>query len=158
MKRLLRIDSERVPDISRDRTPGSACLPFGAPVHDYNARMAKSTAAFDMVREIGRVLPGVEESTHFGQPALKIRGIMFACLASHRSAEPGSLVVLVGFPRRQELIDEAPDVYYLTEHYVGHPSVLVRLDKIQQDALRGLLLGALQFVRVRQTKRRSARD
>src|SRR5258707_830951 len=100
--------------------------------------MAKREPNFDIVRKIGRSFPGVEESTCFGQPALKISGRMFTCVASHRSAEPGSLVVLVDFPRRQELLAEAPDVYYVTDHYVDHPSVLVRLEKIQPDALRGL--------------------
>jgi hypothetical protein len=118
--------------------------------------MLKRGADFDIVRSIGRTMPGVKESTYFGQPALKIGGSMFACVASHRSAEPGSLVVLVDFSRRQELIDEAPDVYYLTDHYIGYPSVLVRLDKIQEDALRGLLSGALQFVQSKD-KRTGAR-
>jgi len=115
--------------------------------------MAKRKADFDIVRKIGRAFPGVEESTCFGQPALKINGRMFTCVASHRSAEPGSLVVLVDFPRRQELLAEAPDVYYVTDHYVEYPSVLVRLEKIQPDALRGLLAGALQFVQTARSKR-----
>jgi hypothetical protein len=61
--------------------------------------MAK--ADFDIVRKIGRGFPGVEESTCFRKPALKVGGKMFACMASHRSAEPGSLVVRVDFPRRE---------------------------------------------------------
>jgi len=103
-------------------------------------------ASFDTVREIGRSFPGVEESTYFGQPALKVKGEMFACMASHRSAEPGSLVVRMDFARRDELVAAEPEVYYLTDHYVGYESVLVRLDKVGADALRGLLAGALQFV------------
>lgn len=115
--------------------------------------MVKRTVNFDIVRRIGQAFPGVEESTCFGQPALKIGGRMFTCVASHRSAEPGSLVVRVSFPRRQELLAEAPDVYYLTDHYVGYPSVLVRLEKIQMHALRGLLAGALQLVQTERSKR-----
>jgi hypothetical protein len=115
--------------------------------------MAKSDGDFDMVRKIGRSFPSVEESTCFGQPALKISGRMFACMASHRSAEPGSLVVLVDFLRREELLAEAPDVYYVTDHYVDHPSVLVRLAKVQPDILRGLLAGALQFLQAQRRKR-----
>jgi hypothetical protein len=79
---------------------------------------------------------------------------MFACMASHRSAEPGSLVVLVDFPRREELLAEAPDIYYVTDHYLGYPSVLARLAKIERDMLRGLLAGALQFVQWKAGKRR----
>lgn len=116
--------------------------------------MATGKANFDMVRKIGLAFPGVEESTSFGQPALKIRGKIFACIASHRSAEPGSLVVRIDLLRREELLAEAPDVYYVTDHYVGYSGVLVRLEKIQPDALRGLLAGALQFVEAA-TKKRS---
>src|SRR5215831_16040047 len=107
--------------------------------------MPRGELTFDMVRKIGRTFPGVEESTCYGQPALKIGGKMFACIASHSSAEPGSLAVRMNFARRDELLAEAPEIYYITDHYAGYPSVLARLDRIQPDALRGLLAGALQF-------------
>jgi hypothetical protein len=119
--------------------------------------MAKATSDFDKVRKIGLSFPGVEESTCYGEPALKVGGKMFACMACHRSAEPGSLVVLVDFPQRQELLAEAPELYYLTDHYVGYPSVLVRLAKIRPDALRGLLAGALQFVQTKGSRSSKAR-
>ena len=112
---------------------------------------------FETVRTIGLAFRGVEESTFFGQPALKIGGRMFACLASHSSAEPDSLVVRIDFSRRQELLAEAPEVYYVTEHYLGYPGVLVRLKRVRPDALRGLLAGALQFVQM-QSSERTARN
>jgi hypothetical protein len=109
--------------------------------------------AFAMVRTIGLTFAGVEEATYFGQPALKIGGKMLASMASHSSAAPGSLVVLVDFARREELLAEAPEVYYITDHYVGYPGVLVRLEKVRPEALRGLLAGAVQFVQRRSGKR-----
>src|SRR5947208_16519436 len=87
----------------------------------------KSTIDFDTVRKIGLALPGVEESTAYGSPALKIHGKLLACLPAHRSAEPGSLVVRVGFDDRAELLAAAPGVYYVTDHYLNYTSVLVRL-------------------------------
>ncbi len=66
------------------------------------------------------------------------------------------MVVRIDFARREELLAEAPDVYYVTEHYVAYPGVLARLTRIQPDALRGLLAGALQFVTA-ETKKRSSR-
>jgi len=54
---------------------------------------------FRIVRTLGLELPGVEESTMYGAPALKVRGTLLACMASHKSAEPGSLVVRIGFDR-----------------------------------------------------------
>ena len=41
--------------------------------------MPKSTISFDTVRKIGLALPGVEESTAYGAPALKVRGKLLAC-------------------------------------------------------------------------------
>jgi hypothetical protein len=79
--------------------------------------MAKSTITFDTVREIGLALPGVEEGTAYGAPALKVHGNIMACMAMNRSAEPGSLGVWVDFDDRAELLAMEPDVYYVTDHY-----------------------------------------
>ena len=100
---------------------------------------------FDTVRSIGRALSGVEESTTYGSPCLKVRGKLLACIAIHKSAEPASLAVRIGFDRRAELIGGAPDVYYLTDHYLNYPVALVRLSLIQLDALRDLLGMAWRF-------------
>ncbi len=108
--------------------------------------MAKRTIDFETVRKIGRSLPGVEESTAYGSPALKIRGKLLACVPAHRSAEPGSLAVRVDFDDRAELLAAAPDIYYLTDHYVGYNAVLVRLARIDADVLRDLLGMAYKFV------------
>jgi hypothetical protein len=101
---------------------------------------------FDTVRTMARDLAGVEESTMYGSPAFKVRGKMLAVIPVHKSAEPGSLGVSIDFERRAELLAEAPDVYYLTDHYVNYPVVLVRLARIDADALRDLLGGAWRFV------------
>ena len=55
---------------------------------------------FKLVESIGRTLPGVEVTTSWGQPALKVRGKMFVCGASHKSAEPNTLVVMMDFADR----------------------------------------------------------
>jgi hypothetical protein len=108
--------------------------------------MPKSTISFDTVREIGLRLPDVEESTAFGKPALKVRGQLMACVPSHRSAEPGSLMVRMDFDDRAELLAAEADVYYLPEHYVGYSGVLVRLARVNQDVLRDLLGMAHKFI------------
>ena len=81
-----------------------------------------------------------------GQPALKVRGKMFVCIASHKSAEPNTLVVMMDFADRDVLVEEDPDTYYLKEHYVNYPCVLVRLSRVRADALRDLITGAHRFV------------
>src|SRR5579872_3061153 len=108
--------------------------------------MARSRIDFETVRAFGRTLPGVEEATAYGSPALKVRGKLLACIPTHSSAEPDSLAVSVGFDRRTELLEQAPDVYYAPEHYTSYPIVLVRLAKVHRDALEGLLRGAHTFV------------
>lgn len=106
----------------------------------------KKTITFDTVRKMGLALPGVEEGTAYGTPALKVRGKMFACIPNHRSAEPGSLAVRLDFAQRDELIAADPDTYYLKEHYVNYAVVLVRLAKIHEDTLRDLLGMSWQFM------------
>lgn len=101
---------------------------------------------FDTVRTIGLALPDVEEDTTYGVSSLKVHGKMFACPAMNRSAEPGSLAIRIDFDRREELIAADPETYYITDHYVNYPTMLVRLSRVHPDALRDLLVMAWQFV------------
>jgi hypothetical protein len=120
--------------------------------------MPKSTINFDTVRKIGLALPGVEASTAYGAPALKVREKLLACVPTHRSAEPGSLVVRVGFDDRAELLAAAPDVYYVTDHYLGYSAVLVRLSRVTPDVLRDLLSMAHKFVTALEARRSPSRS
>jgi hypothetical protein len=104
-------------------------------------RMA-TKITFDAVRKIASKLPGVEESTSYGTPSLKVGGKLLTCLAINKSAEPNSLAVSIDFDQREGLLADAPDTYYITDHYVDYPVVLVRLSRVSIDALRELLLGA----------------
>src|SRR6266851_1617432 len=108
--------------------------------------MPRTKVTFDIVREIGLALPDVEESTMYGSPALKVRGSLLTCLAINRSAEPESLVVAIDSDQRSGLLMEAPETYYMTDHYVDYPVVLVRLSQIRIDQLRDLLGSAWRFV------------
>ena len=114
--------------------------------------MPKSTINFDTVRKIGLALPSVEEGTAYGAPALKVRGKLMACVPTHRTAEPGSLAIRVGFDDRAELLAAAPDVYYVTDHYVGYSAVLVRLSRVTPEVLRELLGMAHKFVTARRAR------
>jgi hypothetical protein len=105
------------------------------------------------VREIALGLPRVEAGTAYGSPAFKVDGKMFACLASHRSAEPNTLAVRMDFDERDGLIAAEPKTYYLTDHYVDYPCVLVRLTRVRDDALRDLLLMGWRFVSAAKNRR-----
>ncbi len=108
--------------------------------------MRKHPLTFSTVRKIAHELPGVEDGTAYGSPALKVRGQLLACIPIHRSAEPHSLAVRVDMTDRAQLLAEAPDIYYVTDHYAPHPAVLVRLSRINADALRDLLAMSYKFV------------
>jgi hypothetical protein len=108
--------------------------------------MPRAKVTFDTVRKIGLALPDVKEASAYGSLALKVRGALLACVAINKSAEPGSLAVRVDFEQRDALLAEAPETYYITDHYVNYPSVLVRLPRIQAGQLRDLLNASWKFV------------
>ncbi len=93
----------------------------------------------------------------YGAPALKLKGRMLACMASHKSAEPNTLVVRTTFDERDLLIAEQPDTYYVKDHYLTFPVVLVRLARVDPDAMRDLLNAAFRMVSAEKGKRRSPR-
>ena len=116
--------------------------------------MPKKTAVtFDTARKLALALPGVETGTAYGSPAVKVNGKMFACMAIHRSAEPNTLAVRIPFADRDELLAAEPDTYYLTEHYVNYPVVLVRLSRVHRDALRDLLQMGWKFMSAQRRRR-----
>lgn len=108
------------------------------------------------VRKLALSLPGVEECLTWGKPTFKAYGKMMACVPSHSSAEPGSLVVRVNFDDRAALLAEAPEVYYITDHYAGYTGVLVRLARVTPGMLRDLLGMAHKFVTLQSKPRASA--
>ena len=99
-----------------------------------------SATTFDIVRTMGLALPDVEAMTNWADvPVLRARGCFMAGLASHRSAEPGTLVVRCAIDERERLLEDARDTYYVTDYYRPYPVVLVRLSHLNRDALRDLL-------------------
>ena len=96
--------------------------------------------AFADVKRVGLTLPGVEAATKYdGSPVLRVGGCFMAGMATHRSAEPNTLVVRADLEEREWLIEDAPEIYYLTEYYRKYPLILVRLSHVDRDALHDLL-------------------
>lgn len=113
--------------------------------------MPKPGVTLDAVWKIGAGFPGVEKSASFGSPALKVRRPggkleLMACVPTNKAAEPGSLLVRVDRRERAAMLEEAPDVYYAPDHYLGYDGILVRLDHITPETLRDLLATAHRFV------------
>lgn len=96
--------------------------------------------SFALVREIGLRPPGVKAATKYdGSPLLKRDGRFLAGLATHPSAEPGTLILRATPADRDLLLTEAPDIYYTTPHYKRHAVVLVRLAKTTPAILADLI-------------------
>ena len=146
------------------KIPGARTSKSGARTAARSPKRVKTSTGhgsiidFDFVRKIGLTLPCVEASTAWGAPALKIDGKLMACVPSHRSAEPRSLMVRVGFDDRAELIAAAPDTYYVTDHYLNYTAVLVRLSSITAEVLRDLLGTAHRFVTTHEARRSTSRE
>jgi len=96
--------------------------------------------AFEIVRDLARAWPDVEAATKYdGSPVLKCHKCFMAGMALPPTAEADTLVVRIDPEARQWLLDEAADTYYLTAYHERHPVVLVRLSRIDREALRDLL-------------------
>ena len=109
--------------------------------------MPRRADVFDRVRKAALALPDVEATIRYdGSPVLKAGGVFMASLATHPSAEPETLVVKVAIEDRGVLIEDAPETYYLTDHYRPYPVVLVRLSQIDGAALRDLMSSARRLV------------
>jgi hypothetical protein len=105
--------------------------------------------------QIGLTLPGVEESTSFGAPALKLHGQMMACVPTHKSAEPNSLLIRIDRADRPALLAESPGLYYAPDHYLGYDGVLIRLARCTPELAHDLMAMAHRFV-TRKLPRKSA--
>ena len=113
--------------------------------------------AFEVVKAIGLRLPGVEAATRYdGSPRLKVEGMFMAGLATHPSAEPNTLVVRADVEQRDALLEDAPDIYYLTDYYRKYPLVLARLTHLDRDALHDLLSVSRRLTLAKKVKRRDA--
>jgi len=100
----------------------------------------RERAAFEQVKRMGLELPGVQAVTKYdGSPVLKIGNCFMAGLARHASAERDTLVVRMDVEQRAWLLEDAPEVYYLTDYYQKYPLLLVRLSRVDHVALRDLL-------------------
>jgi len=112
---------------------------------------------FDAVRKIGLAMPGVEEGTIHGLPALRVKGNLLACIAMNKAVEPNTLAARVGFEQRAELLKQDPKIYYVKPHYENYPVVLARLSEIAPEALRHLLETAWRFATTKKPVRKRTR-
>src|SRR5260370_28167043 len=80
--------------------------------------------------QLARDLPGVEESTSYGRPALKVKGKFFAALRT----DPDAIVVKCDLDEKPFLLEARPDILFETPHYHGYGAMLIRLETSSQHA------------------------
>jgi hypothetical protein len=108
--------------------------------------MVSAHLNFSTVIELGLKLPDVHESAHFGAQALKLNGRMLACTPVNKSAEVNSAVVALSFEQRSALLNKHPLLYYITDHYAPHQSMLIRLSRVSRMELEQTLRMSWDFV------------
>ena len=93
-------------------------------------------ASWEEVVAIGERFPGVEVTTSYGRPALKVAGKFMCSLRQN----PDALVFRVlDVPDQQALVRGEPDVFFTTPHYDGWPYVLVNIDAVEPAQLEELV-------------------
>lgn len=112
--------------------------------------MPRQPLGFEAVRSIGTALPDVRDASNSRGAALKVGRHLMACQAIHKSAEPNSLMVRISLERRDALLAQDEEAYYLTDHYAPYPAILVRLSRIKRASLKQLLTEAWEFAREKQ--------
>lgn len=94
-------------------------------------RRAGRRVDYETVRKLVLALPEVEEGLCYGTPGMRVAGRFLS-----RLKEDGDTLVLrLGFEERAALLDAKPSVYYLTDHYLNYPAILVRLSRIGKKEL-----------------------
>jgi Uncharacterized protein conserved in bacteria len=105
-------------------------------------RLRSPGVSFTEVSKLGRALSGVTESTSYGTPALKVDGKLLA-----RLKEDGETLVLrMDFVNRDLLLRAEPDLFFLTDHYLNYPAILLRLTRVTPVRLAELLEDAWRLV------------
>jgi hypothetical protein len=103
---------------------------------------ARPALSIDTVRELALALPEVTEAICFGTPAFYVRKKLLA-----RLREDGdTLAIKIAISEREFWMFANPETFFLTDHYVGYPMMLVRLSTAQRDDLQTLLAQAWRMI------------
>lgn len=91
----------------------------------------------DDVAEIALGFPGVEEGTSYGTRAWRV-GKKYMMRAKEKMDD----VLVVGVDNLDEkelLLEQAPELYFTTDHYNGYPALLLHVNKMSKRELKALI-------------------
>src|SRR5580698_10251475 len=97
---------------------------------------------FDDIREMAHALPGVVDGTSYGTPALKVGGKLIARVHQRMDC----MVLRSNLLDRENLMQSAPDAFFITDHYRDYPWILVRLAVGEKSASPDLIERAWRLV------------
>ena len=117
------------------------------------ANPARARKTLDDIVQYTLTLPEVVESTSYGQPAWK-RGSKLI-FALRKDLE--TLAMVCGFEEREALMAAYPAAFFITDHYLNYPSVVVRLGAVERGALRKAVHAAWERIGSTGAKKNPAR-
>ncbi|WP_267549905.1 MmcQ/YjbR family DNA-binding protein [Rhizobium rhizogenes] len=85
-------------------------------------------------------LPCAEHGTHYGLPALKVGGKAFVTVKNNET-----IVLAIPIDRKEQLMEMAPEIYFQTDHYIGWPSLPLRITAIGDEELQQRLIEAWRY-------------
>jgi hypothetical protein len=92
---------------------------------------ARPGVSVETARRLLLSFPGVEEGPCFGTAGFRVRRKFLARLRDQDTV----LVVKCGDNERDFRMQADPSTFFTTDHYRGHPTVLVRLASVQETDL-----------------------
>lgn len=110
-------------------------------------------ADWDDVRRIALALPEAEEQPLHGMTSWRVRGKLFVwerplrnseleALAEEAPSGPILAARVEHLHAKEAILADDPRVYFTTPHFDGHPSVLVRLEKVPLEEPEELIVEA----------------
>jgi hypothetical protein len=114
------------------RKKGPRPAPATGAGEDKRTSRTAPTPAYRRFVKLALTFPGVEESSSYGTPALKVKGKLLSRL---RTEAEGALALRCDFIDREILLQADRAAFFVTDHYLNYPMILIRLDKVRADAL-----------------------
>ncbi len=95
----------------------------------------RSPVTLATVRQLGLAFPGVQEGLSYGIRGFRVRGKFMARLWEDGETLGGKC----GEDERDFRMKADPRTFFITDHYRGQPTVLVRLARVTKGDLRDVL-------------------
>lgn len=118
-----------------------------------NSRSARGVSLADATSLI-LSMPGVSAGRSYGFPAFKLADEFFA---RFRDDDTVLVVKLGSFPDRDFLMASDRETFFTTDHYRDHPTILIRLARVDKRVLRDILVDAAQRIAAKPGRRKRPR-